>query len=43
MMLLWSAQQFGVMERRVDGLWFALIGSAITIAVGSLSATVRRA
>jgi solute:Na+ symporter, SSS family len=39
--VLWAAQQFGVMERRVDGLWFALIGSVITVTVGMLSATVR--
>jgi solute:Na+ symporter, SSS family len=39
--VLWAAQQFGVMERRVDGLWFALIGSVITVMVGMLSAAVR--
>jgi solute:Na+ symporter, SSS family len=39
--LLWALQQFGLMERRVDGLWFALIGSLITLLVGTLSARVR--
>lgn len=38
---LWAAQQFGVMERRVDGLWFALIGSSLTVAVGMTSALLR--
>jgi solute:Na+ symporter, SSS family len=42
MAALWAAQQFGVMERRVDGLWFSLIGSVLTVAVGTASATLRR-
>jgi solute:Na+ symporter, SSS family len=41
MTLLWAAQQFGVMERRVDALWFSLIGSAVTVAVGMASAALR--
>jgi solute:Na+ symporter, SSS family len=38
---LWAAQQFGLMERRVDGLWFALIGSSLTLLVGMASAALR--
>jgi solute:Na+ symporter, SSS family len=38
---LWAAQQFGFMERRVDALWFSLIGSAITVLVGLLSSRLR--
>ena len=41
MTTLWAAQQFGAMPRIVDSLWFALIGSAITVAIGSLSARIR--
>jgi solute:Na+ symporter, SSS family len=37
MTALWGAQQFGVMERRVDSLWFALIGSALTVLAGLVS------
>jgi SSS family solute:Na+ symporter len=40
---LWAAQQFQLVPRRIDALWFALIGSAITLAVGSLTASVREA
>lgn len=43
MTVLWAAQQFGAMEKVVDTLWFALIGSAVTVAVGSTSALIRRA
>lgn len=39
---VWAAQQFGVVPKRVDTLWFALFGSAMTIAVGMLSAGLRR-
>jgi solute:Na+ symporter, SSS family len=42
MAALWAAQQFGAMPRVVDTLWFALIGSAITVAVGEASARLRR-
>lgn len=38
---LWAAQQFGLMERRIDGLWFSLIGALITVAVGMTSASWR--
>lgn len=41
MATLWAVQQFGVIEKVVDGLWFALIGSAIVVAVGSVTAAVR--
>ena len=43
MAVLWAVQQFGVVERFVAGLWFALIGSVITVIVGTLSARMRRA
>jgi solute:Na+ symporter, SSS family len=36
---LWAAQQFGIMERRVDALWFSLIGAVITVATGWISAS----
>ncbi|HWP37441.1 MAG TPA: sodium:solute symporter [Gemmatimonadales bacterium] len=38
---LWASQQFGLMEKRVDPLWFSLIGSAITLGVGVTSARLR--
>jgi Na+/proline symporter len=38
---LWAAQQSGVIEKVVDTLWFALLGSAITVAVGMMSARLR--
>jgi SSS family solute:Na+ symporter len=38
---LWAAQQFGAIPRVVDTLWFALIGSAITVCVGEASARLR--
>jgi solute:Na+ symporter, SSS family len=41
MATLWAAQQFGLVQRRVDALWFSLIGSLITVAVGWLSSRVR--
>ncbi len=41
MTALWAAQQFGLVPRVVDTLWFALIGSLITLAVGELSARLR--
>lgn len=37
MTALWAVQEFGVIPKRVDTLWFALIGSVITVAVGLLS------
>jgi SSS family transporter len=42
MTLVWAAQQFGLMQRRVDPLWFSLIGSAITLATGITAAALRR-
>jgi solute:Na+ symporter, SSS family len=39
---LWVVQTFGIIDRVVDTLWFALIGSAITVAVGLASDRVRR-
>jgi SSS family transporter len=41
MTTLWAVQTFGVIEPLVDTLWFALIGSALTVAVGLGSAAVR--
>lgn len=41
MTALWVVQTFGVMEPVVDTLWFALIGSVLTVAVGLSSAVVR--
>lgn len=38
---LWATQQFGVIPKVVDTLWFALIGSAVTVAAGSLSSALR--
>jgi Na+/proline symporter len=38
---LWATQQFGVIPKVVDTLWFALIGSAVTVAAGSLSSVLR--
>jgi solute:Na+ symporter, SSS family len=41
MAVLWAGQQFDLIPRVVDGLWFALIGSAVTVAVGVASAARR--
>jgi solute:Na+ symporter, SSS family len=41
MTALWVVQQFGVIDKVVDGLWFSLIGSALTVAIGTLSALLR--
>ena len=41
MTTLWSLQTFGGIPRVVDTLWFALIGSALTVAVGLASAAMR--
>jgi Na+/proline symporter len=43
MTALWGLQQFAVIPRVLDGLWFALTGSALTVLVGVLSARSRRA
>jgi Na+/proline symporter len=41
MAALWALQQFGAMPKVIDTLWFALLGSAITVAVGSGLARLR--
>ncbi len=41
MTALWVGQTFGPVPRLVDTLWFALIGSAITVGVGTASAAIR--
>lgn len=41
MTALWAAQTFGMIEKKVDGLWFSLIGSALTVATGVISSRVR--
>jgi solute:Na+ symporter, SSS family len=42
MTALWAAQQFGLMPRLVDTLWFSLIGSVVTVGVGTVSSRVWR-
>ena len=37
MATLWAAQQFGFMTKVIDPLWFTLVGSALTVAVGVAS------
>jgi solute:Na+ symporter, SSS family len=37
MTALWASQQFGAIPKVVDTLWFALLGSAVTVLVGGLS------
>ncbi|MSR22313.1 MAG: sodium:solute symporter [Gemmatimonadetes bacterium] len=41
MTTVWAAQQFNFLPKLVDGLWFSLIGSFITVAVGMVSASLR--
>jgi SSS family solute:Na+ symporter len=41
MTLLWAVQQFGAVGKLIDPLWFSLLGSAFTVAVGATSARVR--
>ncbi|MDX1675314.1 MAG: sodium:solute symporter [Longimicrobiales bacterium] len=43
MTALWAVQTFGVITPVVDTLWFALIGSTLTVAVGLGSAAFRQA
>jgi SSS family transporter len=43
MTLLWALQQWQIIPKRVDTLWFALIGSVVTLLVGTASARLRRA
>ncbi len=41
--LIWAAQQFALIPRLVDPLWFSLLGSLIVLAVGGASAARRPA
>ncbi len=41
MAALWAVQQFGAVPRIVDTLWFALIGSVITVGIGLASSRLR--
>lgn len=41
MAVLWAVQKFGIVEPFMAGFWFALVGSLITLAVGTLSARIR--
>jgi solute:Na+ symporter, SSS family len=41
MAALWGAQQFGAMPKVVDTLWFALLGSVVTVGVGWTGAALR--
>ena len=41
MTALWAAQNFALMPRVIDPLWFSLLGSLVTIAVGTASARLR--
>ncbi len=42
MTTLWAVQTFGVITPVLDTLWFALVGSTLTVAVGLLSDRIRR-
>lgn len=42
MAVLWAVQKFGGIEPIVNGLWFALIGSTLTLIVGTISAALRK-
>ncbi|HEX8904189.1 MAG TPA: sodium:solute symporter [Longimicrobiaceae bacterium] len=41
MAALWAAQQFGAIPKVIDSLWFALLGSAVTVGVGTGLAALR--
>jgi solute:Na+ symporter, SSS family len=41
MAFLWAAQQFGLVPRLFANLWFALIGSTLTVLIGVLSSRIR--
>jgi solute:Na+ symporter, SSS family len=41
MAALWAAQQFALMPRWLDTLWFALVGSVLTVVAGTISARLR--
>lgn len=40
---LWAGQQFGLIPKILDSLWFALTGSVITVLTGSVSSRLRSA
>ncbi len=39
---VWASQQFGLMGKFIDSLWFSLLGSAITVGAGWISSRMRR-
>lgn len=39
---LWAAQRFGALPPLIDTLWFAMIGSALTLVIGTASSRLRR-
>jgi SSS family transporter len=41
MTVIWAVQQFGIVPRFIDSLWFSLIGSVITVLVGVSSSRLR--
>lgn len=41
MTALWALQQFGGIPRLFDNLWFALVGSSVTLLVGFISSRLR--
>lgn len=41
MTMLWAAQQWTLIPRLVDTLWFSLLGTAVTFGVGTASAALR--
>ncbi|MGH7574778.1 MAG: sodium:solute symporter [Longimicrobiales bacterium] len=41
MTALWALQQFGAVPQLVNALWFALIGTVITLAAGTASSLIR--
>jgi SSS family transporter len=41
MAFVWALQQFGATKKLIDPLWFSLLGSMVTVIVGSLSAALR--
>jgi SSS family transporter len=43
MTALWAAQQFGAIGKLVDGLWFSLVGSTLTLAAGLACCRIRGA
>ncbi|MGD8277591.1 MAG: sodium:solute symporter [Gemmatimonadota bacterium] len=39
---IWGSQQFGLVDKFADSLWFSLLGSAITVGAGLVSSRLRR-